>query len=67
MTNTFVHIGDLHLQSTSPRNVARLRAFHQILFISHNEDLAGLADAQIRVADGKAEIVLPPFVQEAAA
>jgi hypothetical protein len=31
MTHTFVHIGDLHLQSTNPRNAARLKALDQIV------------------------------------
>jgi len=49
------------------RKVRELGGIHHVLFISHNADAAALADAQIRVADGRATVVLPPFnVQEAA-
>lgn len=47
------------------RKVRELGGFDQILFISHDPDAYALADAHIRVADGTATVVLPPY-QEAA-
>jgi DNA repair exonuclease SbcCD ATPase subunit len=43
------------------RKVQELGGFHHVFFISHNPDAAAQADAQIRVANGTAAIVLPPF------
>lgn len=47
------------------RKVREIGGFHHVFFISHNADAAALADVQIKVGDGTAIIVLPPF-QEAA-
>jgi exonuclease SbcC len=47
------------------RKVREIGGFHHILFVSHNRDAARLADAQIVVHDGQADLVLPPY-QEAA-
>jgi exonuclease SbcC len=47
------------------RKVQELGGFHHLLFITHNEAAAALADAQIRVGGGTATIVEPPY-QEAA-
>jgi exonuclease SbcC len=47
------------------RKVQELGGFHHVFFITHNPDAAALADAQIRVRDGRADIVLPPFVEAA--
>jgi exonuclease SbcC len=48
------------------RTVHALGGFHHTLFISHNPDIAGQADAQIRVANGTAVLVSPPFAAAAA-
>lgn len=47
------------------RKVREVGGFHHVFFVSHDAAAAALADAQIRVQDGQAAIVLPPF-QEAA-
>jgi exonuclease SbcC len=47
------------------RKVRELGGYHHVLFISHNASAAALADAQIRVADGQAVIVYPPFLEAA--
>lgn len=47
------------------RKVRELGRFHHVFFISHNAEAAALADAQIRVADGQAAIVWPPFSEVA--
>lgn len=49
------------------RKVQELGGFHHVFFISHNADAAGQADAQIRVTNGTAAIVLPPFAAAAEA
>lgn len=55
------------------RYVAMLRRVHaraglcHLFFVSHNPDAAALADAQIWVHDGTAEILLPPFGRREAA
>lgn len=51
------------------RKLHELGGFHQTIFITHNEDAALLADAQVYFADGQVEVRLPPYgaVQEAAA
>jgi exonuclease SbcC len=43
------------------RKVHELGGYHHTLVVTHNVDVAAVADAQIRFADGKAEIVLPPY------
>lgn len=45
------------------RKVRTLGGYHHVIFISHNPAAAELADAQIRVGDGQATIVLPPFLE----
>jgi DNA repair protein SbcC/Rad50 len=47
------------------RKVQELGGFHHVFFITHNPAAAALADAQIRVDNGRAEILLPPFVEAA--
>jgi len=43
------------------RKLKELSGADQILFITHSDACAALADAQVRVGDGKATVVLPPF------
>jgi DNA repair protein SbcC/Rad50 len=43
------------------RRVHQRGGFHHLFFVSHNAEAAALADAQLFVHDGTAEIVLPPF------
>ena len=43
------------------RRVQELAGFHHILFVSHNAECAAMADAQISVHDGQADVLLPPF------
>ncbi len=43
------------------RRVRTIGGFHQILFVTHNADAARQADAQLRVAGGRASIVIPPY------
>lgn len=43
------------------RRVQQLGGFRQVLFISHNPDAAAMADAQLRFADGRVTVVLPPY------
>lgn len=47
------------------RKVMALGGVRQILFISHDPDAYALADAQIRVADGRVTTVLPPYSEAA--
>jgi exonuclease SbcC len=47
------------------RKVHALGGFHHTFFISHNPDIAAMADAQIRVVDGQAAIVLAPYSEAA--
>jgi exonuclease SbcC len=42
-----------------------LGSFHHTLFITHNPEIAAGADAQIRVANGTATIVYPPYAEAA--
>lgn len=49
------------------RKVQELGGFHHVLFITHNPDAAALADAQVRVADGKVAIAQPPYTAQEAA
>jgi exonuclease SbcC len=49
------------------RRVRERGGIHHLLFITHNPDVAALADAQIVVAGGTARIVLPPFGRSEAA
>jgi exonuclease SbcC len=46
------------------RRVQQLGGFHQVLFISHNPDAAAMADAQLRFADGRVTVALPPYGSE---
>lgn len=43
------------------REVRRIGNLHHVFFISHNAESAQMADAQIRVENGTATLVLPPF------
>lgn len=43
------------------RKVHELGGFHQTIFITHNDDCALLADAQVYFADGRVEVRLPPY------
>lgn len=45
------------------RRVQQIGGFHQIIFVTHNEDCARLADAQVQVADGGVSIALPPYAR----
>lgn len=47
------------------RKVRELGGIHHVFFISHNAEAAALADAQIRVSAGKAEILRPPYAEVA--
>ena len=47
------------------RKLRELGGFRHLLFVSHNADAAATADAQIRVAGGAAQIVLPPYAEAA--
>lgn len=47
------------------RKVVELGGFYHALFISHNLAAAALADVQIRVLNGTAHIVYPPFTEAA--
>ena len=47
------------------RKVRELGGFVHVFFISHNAEAAALADAQIRVGDGQAVLVHPPFTEAA--
>jgi len=44
------------------RRVQQIGGFERIIFISHNEDVKAMADAQVQVADGDFVVALPPFV-----
>ena len=44
------------------RRVRELGGFWHVFFISHNPEASAKADAQIRVGDGHATIVYPPFM-----
>lgn len=43
------------------RRVQELGGYHQVLFVSHLPDVTQLADAQVRVAEGRIAIALPPY------
>ncbi len=43
------------------RRLQQLGGYRQILFISHNPDAAAMADAQLRFADGRVTVALPPY------
>jgi exonuclease SbcC len=47
------------------RRVHQLGGFHHTFFVTHNPEAAAMADAQIRIADGKATIVEPPYSEAA--
>lgn len=47
------------------RKVHDLGGYVHIVFITHNPEVAAMADAQIRVAGGAASVALPPFVEAA--
>lgn len=53
--------------ANAPQYIAMLRKMQQVsgarqvLFITHNARCAALADAQVRVVDGSATALLPPF------
>jgi exonuclease SbcC len=46
------------------RRLQTIGGFDKVLFVTHNEDCARLADAQIRVDAGDYTIALPPFAGE---
>lgn len=48
------------------RKVHELGGYHHIFFVSHNADIAAMADAQIHVAGGCVSLHTPPYVREAA-
>lgn len=47
------------------RRVQQIGRFRHILFVSHNPAAAALADVQVRLANGQAAIVRPPFTEAA--
>jgi len=47
------------------RKVHQLGGLHHLFFVTHNAAIAAQADAQIRVADGTATLVFPPFSEAA--
>ena len=47
------------------RQVLTLGGYHQIFFVTHNPAIAAQADAQIHLADGTADVRLPPFAEAA--
>lgn len=49
------------------RRVRERGAFRRLYFISHNLEAARLADAIIRIADGRLSVLFPPFTEEAVA
>ena len=49
------------LYPTLLRKAHELGGYHQTLVITHNPDVAAVADAQIRFMDGKATVALPPY------
>lgn len=65
-------IGALH-PSVAPTYVAMLRrlrdrgGFERVLFVTHNLEAAALADAQIRIEDGRIDVLFPPFAATEAA
>jgi len=52
---------------TAPRYIAMLRkvqeigGFERVYFVSHNLDVAALADAQLQFAGGQVHVALPPY------
>jgi DNA repair exonuclease SbcCD ATPase subunit len=46
------------------RRLQQLAGFERIYLITHDMDVANQADAQLRFADGKVEIALPPYDQQ---
>jgi exonuclease SbcC len=49
------------------RKVLEIAGAKQIVFVSHDPDVQVMADAQVRVGDGAAVVVLPPFAAAATA
>lgn len=43
------------------RKLQQLGGYENVVFITHNVDAAALADAQVRVADGRVEILRSPY------
>lgn len=43
------------------RRLQQVGGYRQVLFITHNPDAAALADAQLRFADGRVTVALPPY------
>lgn len=43
------------------RRIRERGGFHHLFVVTHNPDLAALADVQLLVADGTARLVAPPF------
>lgn len=47
------------------RRIQQLGGFAHVLFVTHNEEAAALADVQVRVEDGQPTVVLPPYREAA--
>ncbi len=47
------------------RRLRELGGFSQIFYVSHNSESAAMADAQVRLEDGRVAVALPPYTEAA--
>ena len=43
------------------RRIQQLGGFEHVLFVTHSDEAAEMADAQVRVEDGQPSVWLPPY------